>query len=162
LQRLFRHALDPAFGGRLAFLEDYDLHVARLLVQGCDVWLGTPRHGAPALIGGIQAAVNGAPHLGSRDAWWTGGWTGRNGWIIEGGTGAESLTRDGADARATYELLESVIVPAFYERERGGIPERWLPLVKEAIVSAVPRFCARRMVKAFAEGLYFQSSAHGL
>ena len=83
LQRLFRHALDPAFGGRLAFLEDYDLHVARLLVQGCDVWLGTPRRGAPALIGGIQAAVNGAPHLGSRDAWWPGGWTGHNGWIIE-------------------------------------------------------------------------------
>jgi len=157
LQRLFRHALDPAFGGRLAFLEDYDLHVARLLVQGCDVWLGTPRRGAPALIGGIQAAVNGAPHLGTRDAWWTDGWTGRNGWIIEGS--GDPASRDVADARAVYQLLEDVIVPAFYDRERGGIPERWLPLVKEAIVSAVPRFCARRMVKAFAEGLYFQASA---
>ena len=156
LQRLFRHALDPAFGGRLAFLEDYDLHVARLLVQGCDVWLGTPRRGAPALIGGIQAAVNGAPHIGTRDAWWSDGWTGRNGWIIEGG--GDSASREVADARATYELLEDVIVPAFYERERGGIPERWLPLVKESMVSAVPRFCARRMVKAFAEGLYVPPS----
>ena len=113
----------------------------------------------PALIGGIQAAVNGAPHLGTRDAWWADGWTGRNGWVIEAGSGGESPSRDAADARATYQLLEDVIVPAFYERERGGIPEQWLPLIKDAIVSAVPRFCARRMVKAFAEELYVQPSS---
>jgi glycogen phosphorylase len=161
LQRLFRHALDPAFGGRLAFLEDYDLHVARLLVQGCDVWLGTPRRSAPALIGGIQAAVNGAPHLGIRDAWWPDGWTGRNGWVVDGGTSGDAAARDAADARALYQLLEDRIVPAFYERERDGLPQRWLPIVKEAIVSSVPRFCARRMVKALAEGLYLQPSPNG-
>jgi starch phosphorylase len=154
LQRLFRHALDPAFGGRVAFLEDYDLHVARLLVQGCDVWLGTPRRGAPALIGGIQAAINGAPHLGTRDAWWRDGWTGHNGWIIDAAAGGEPAVREAAEARAIYQLLENRIVPAFYDRERGGVPQRWLSMVKAAIVSAVPRFCARRMMKAFADGLY--------
>ena len=113
----------------------------------------TPRRGAPALIGGIQAAVNGAPHLGTRDAWWPEGWTGHNGWIIEAGTG-EPAAREAAEARAIYQLLENRIVPAFYDRERGGVPQHWLPIVKAAIVSAVPRLCARRMMKAFADGLY--------
>ena len=154
LQRLFRHALDPAFGGRLAFLEDYDLHVARLLVQGCDAWLGTTRRGGPVLIGGIQAAVNGAPHLGTPDAWWTDGWTGRNGWVIDPGRTGEAVTRESADARAVYRLLEDDVVPAFYERDRGGVPPAWLTLIQEAIISSVPRFCARRMVKDFVEVLY--------
>lgn len=150
LQRVFRQALDPAFGGRIAFLEDYDLHVARLMVQGCDVWLSTPRRGTPASIGALKAAVNGAPHLGTPDAWWAGGCSGGNGWMIDGGHGRDAAAQDTTDARVLYALLEDQIVPAFYDRSRGGIPPKWVALMKCAIETTVPRFCARRAVKALA------------
>jgi starch phosphorylase len=154
LQRVFRQALDPAFGGRIAFLEDYDLHVARLLVQGCDVWLSTPRRGWPTSIGGLKAAVNGVPHLATPDAWWAGGHTGANGWVIDGGRATDPAAQDAADALELYRLLEAEIVPAFYDRDRSGVPVRWTSLVKATIASTLPRFCARRAVKAFAETVY--------
>jgi starch phosphorylase len=154
LQRVFRRALDPMFGGRLAFLEDYDLHVARLLVQGCDVWLSTPRRGSPTSIGGLKAAVNGVPHLATPDAWGADGCSGQNGWVIDGGRAGDPAAQDAADARALYSLLEETIVPAFYDRDRTAIPLRWTAIMKESIASAVPRFCARRAVKAFAGAAY--------
>jgi glycogen phosphorylase len=153
LQRVFRHALDPTFGGRVAFLENYDLHAGRLLVQGCDVWLSTPRRGCPSSIGGLQAAVNGVPHLATADGWWANGWTGDNGWLIEG-RGRDAAAEDAADAHALYRLLEDEIVPAFYERGREGLPERWTGIMKASIATTLPRFCARRTVKAFAESAY--------
>jgi glycogen phosphorylase len=153
LQRVFRHALDPAFGGRVAFVENYDLHAGRLLVQGCDVWLSTPRRGCPASVGGLRAAVNGVPHLATPDGWWAGGWTGDNGWMIEG-RGADASSLDTSDALAIYRLLEEQIVPAFYDRGRDRVPERWTAIMKASIASALPRFCARRSVKVFAGGAY--------
>jgi starch phosphorylase len=154
LQRVFRHALDPLFGGRIAFLEDYDLHVARLLVQGCDVWLSTPRRGSPTSIGGLKAAVNGVAHLATPDAWGADGYSGNNGWLIDGGRAGDPRAQDAADARALYSLLEDVIVPAFYERDRTAIPVRWTAIMKESIAASLPRFCARRGVKAFADAAY--------
>jgi starch phosphorylase len=154
LQRVFRHALDPAFGGRVAFVEDYDLHVARLLVQGCDVWLSTPRRGCPTSIGGIKAAVNGVPQLATADAWWAGGCTGDNGWVIDGGQARDAAAQDAADAKALYRILEEEIVPAFYERNRAGVPSGWTAVMKQAIATTLPRFCARQTVKAFADAAY--------
>lgn len=156
LQRVFRHAVDPAFGGRIAFLEDYDLHVARLLVQGCDVWLSTPRRGSPISIGGLKAAVNGVAHLATPDAWGADGCSGSNGWLIDGGRAGDPRAQDAADARALYSLLEDAIVPAFYERDRTAVPARWTAIMKESIASSLPRFCARRAVKAFADAAYRQ------
>jgi glycogen phosphorylase len=154
LQRVFRHAVDPVFGGRIAFLEDYDLHVARLLVQGCDVWLSTPRRGSPTSIGGLKAAVNGVPHLATPDAWGADGCSGQNGWLVDGGRAGDPRAQDAADARALYSLLEDTIVPAFYERDRSGIPVRWTAIMKESIAASLPRFSARRAVKAFAAAAY--------
>jgi starch phosphorylase len=154
LQRVFRHAVDPMFGGRIAFLEDYDLHVARLLVQGCDVWLSTPRRGSPTSIGGLKAAVNGVPHLATPDGWGADGCSGQNGWLIDGGRAGDPRAQDAADARALYSLLEDTIVPAFYERDRSAIPVRWTAIMKESIAASLPRFCARRAVKAFAGAAY--------
>jgi starch phosphorylase len=162
LQRVFRNALDPAFGGRVAFIEDYDLHVARLLVQGCDVWLSTPGHGSPTSVGGIKAAVNGVPHLATADAWWVDGCSGDNGWVIDGGRTEDAVAQDLADSRALYRLLEEQIVPMFYERDRAGVPGRWTAVVKEAIVTTLPRFCARRAVKAFAEVAYLPAAGSGV
>jgi starch phosphorylase len=156
LQQVYRRAVDPMFGGRIAFVDDYDLHVAHFLVQGCDVWLNNPRKPLEASgTSGMKASINGVPHLSIGDGWWAEGFTGANGWLIEGrpqGTDAEVI--DAADADALYELLERDVVPTFYDRDAQGIPRRWLATVRQAILTVSPRFCARRMVKEYAEEMY--------
>ena len=94
LQRVYRRALDPQFGGRVAFVDDYDLHVAHFLVQGCDVWLNNPRKPLEASgTSGMKAAINGVPHLSIGDGWWAEGFTGANGWVIDGGVAGDNPTR---------------------------------------------------------------------
>src|ERR671919_574799 len=156
LQNIFSYAIDPAFGGHIAFVEDYDLHVAHFLVQGCDVWLNTPRRPFEASgTSGMKAAINGALHLSTGDGWWAEGHTGSNGWLIDGGFAADDPAAvDAADAEALYRLLEEEVVPAFYDRDVNKVPRRWLQLVKEAIRTTMPRFSARRMVKQYAEWMY--------
>ncbi len=156
LQRVYRRALDPMFGGRVAFVDDYDLHVAHFLVQGCDVWLNNPRKPFEASgTSGMKAALNGVPHLSIGDGWWAEGFTGTNGWLIDGGGDPGNPDAvDAADADALYRLLENEVVPAFYDRDASGVPHRWLATVKEAIRSVAPRFSARRMVKEYAERMY--------
>src|SRR4051794_2492504 len=159
LQHVYRRALDPQFGGRIAFVDDYDLHVAHFLVQGCDVWLNNPRKPMEASgTSGMKAAMNGVPHLSIGDGWWAEGFTGANGWVIDGGAAANNAdstdAADAADAEALYRLLEEEVVPAFYDRDRSGVPHRWLATVKEAIRTVGPRFSARRMVKEYAQRMY--------
>jgi starch phosphorylase len=156
LQNIFSRAIDPVFGGRIAFVEDYDLHVAHFLVQGCDVWLNTPRKPFEASgTSGMKASINGALHLSTGDGWWAEGHTGSNGWLIDGGVAADDpAVVDAADAEALYRLLENEVVPAFYDRDANKVPRRWLQMVKEAIRTTMPRFSARRMVKQYAEWMY--------
>ena len=156
LQRVYRRALDPLFAGRVAFVDDYDMHVAHFLVQGCDVWLNTPRKPYEASgTSGMKAAVNGVPHLSIGDGWWAEGFTGNNGWVIDGGAPSDNPdATDGADANALYRLLEEEVVPAYYDRDARGISRRWMAVVKEAIRTVAPRFCARRMVKEYGERMY--------
>ncbi len=156
LQQVFRRASDPAFGGRIAFVDDYDLHVAHFLVQGCDVWLNNPRKPLEASgTSGMKAAINGVPHLSIGDGWWAEGFTGTNGWLIEGPPSSEDPgTVDAADANALYTLLEEHIVPAFFDRDAHDVPHRWMRVVKESVRTVVPRFCARRMVKQYVEQMY--------
>jgi starch phosphorylase len=155
LQRVYKRALDPMFGGRVAFVDDYDLHVAHYLVQGCDVWLNTPRKPLEASgTSGMKAALNGVPHLSIADGWWAEGYNGTNGWVINGERTGDDDAVDAADADALYRLLAEEVVPAFYDRDAAGIPHRWLATVKEAIRSVAPRFSARRMVKEYVERMY--------
>jgi len=155
LQRVYHRAVDPAFGGRVAFVDDYDLHVAHFLVQGCDVWLNNPRKPLEASgTSGMKASVNGVPHLSIGDGWWAEGYTGQNGWLIDAGSAGDDAEQDARDAGALYRLLEEQVVPAFYERDANGIPRRWTAVVKEAIRTVTPRFCARRMLKEYAERMY--------
>jgi starch phosphorylase len=158
LQRVFKHALDPKFGGRLAFIDDYDMHVAHYLVQGCDVWLNNPRKPLEASgTSGMKASLNGVPHLSIGDGWWAEGYNGRNGWLIESQANPDDHAAiDAADANALYELLENEVVPAFYDRDRGGrgLPRRWIAIVREAMRSNVPRFSTRRMVKQYVTEMY--------
>ena len=163
LQRVYKRALDPLFGGRVAFVDDYDLHVAHFLVQGCDVWLNNPRKPLEASgTSGMKAALNGVPHLSIPDGWWAEGYNGSNGWVIDGGlTGGDYEAVDAADANALYQLLEEQVVPAYYERDSTNVPRRWIATVKEAIRSVAPRFSARRMIKEYAELRYVPALERG-
>jgi glycogen phosphorylase len=156
LQRVYKRALDPLFGGRVAFIDDYDLHVAHFMVQGCDVWLNNPRKPNEASgTSGMKAASNGVPHLSIGDGWWAEGFDGTNGWTIDGGvSGDDQDAVDAADAEALYRLLEEEVVPAYYERDSAGVPHRWMTVVKQAIRTVAPRFAARRMVKEYVERMY--------
>ena len=111
LQRVYKRALDPLFGGRIAFVDDYDLHVAHFLVQGCDVWLNNPRKPLEASgTSGMKAAINGVPHLSIGDGWWAEGFTGANGWVIDGGAAQDNYDAvDAADAASLYRLLEEEV-----------------------------------------------------
>jgi starch phosphorylase len=154
LQQVYRRAIDPAFGGRVAFVDDYDLHVAHFLVQGCDVWLNNPRKPLEASgTSGMKASLNGVPHFSIGDGWWAEGYTRENGWLIDAGSAGDSDAQDAADANKIYELLEREIVPTFFDRE-NGIPRRWLAIVRQAIATVAPRFSARRMVKDYVETMY--------
>ena len=156
LQKIYNLAKDPSTGGRIAFIEDYDMQVARYAVQGVDVWLNTPRRPYEASgTSGQKVALNGIPNLSVLDGWWAEGYNGANGWTI---TPAEwyddPAAQDAADAEALYELLEDEVVPLFYERDGDNVPRDWVRLMKEAIRTAVPTFCTRRMVKEYTEKFY--------
>lgn len=156
LQTVFRHTLDPKFAGRIAFIDDYDLHVGHLLVQGCDVWLNTPRRPLEASgTSGMKASMNGVLQLSIADGWWAEGFDGANGWqIVSESTSGGQDAVDAADAEALYHLLENEVVPAYYERDGQGIPQRWVRMIKQAMVTITPRFSARRMLKDYTERAY--------
>jgi glucan phosphorylase len=137
LHQLFSRAIDPVFGGRIAFLEDYDLHASRLLVQGCDLWISAPGDPAAPSLGALKAGINGVP-------------------VIEIPGGVPGA----AAARSLYRRLEEAIVPMFYDRDRRGIPVEWVGRVRDTLRDAIPRACARGAVKAAAERLYNRSVPH--
>jgi starch phosphorylase len=156
LQGVYRRAVDQSFGGRIAFVDDYDLHVAHYLVQGCDVWLNNPRKPLEASgTSGMKASINGTPHLSIGDGWWAEGFTGENGWtILPDAAHHDPGAQDAADADALYRLLEEEIVPTFYARDDQDVPRRWVAIVKQAIRTVAPRFSTRRMVKEYVERMY--------
>jgi starch phosphorylase len=166
LQGVYRRALDPTFNGRIAFVDDYDLHVAHYFVQGCDVWMNNPRKPLEASgTSGMKASANGVPHLSIGDGWWAEGFTGANGWLIDPETQhVDQASQDAADADALYRLIEQEIVPAFYDRDEADVPRRWVSRVKHAIVSVAPRFSTQRMVKEYVDRMYRPAlswAAHG-
>jgi glycogen phosphorylase len=156
IQGIFNAAKNPEFGGRIAFVEDYDMHMARYLVHGADVWLNTPQplHEASGT-SGQKAALNGVPNLSVLDGWWQEGYNGNNGWAIH--SNAETIdsgAQDKADAEELYRLLEEKIIPLYYDRDINGIPHSWIQIVKESIRSNAPLFSARRMAKDYTEQMY--------
>ena len=122
LQQVYKRATDPMFAGRVAFVDDYDLHVAHFLVQGCDVWLNNPRKPLEASgTSGMKASINGVPQVSIADGWWAEGYTGQNGWLIESHPESGDYDAvDAADAEALYQILEREVVPTFYDRDRTG------------------------------------------
>lgn len=157
IQEIFNAAKNPEFGGRIAFVEDYDMHMARYLVHGADVWLNTPQlHHEASGTSGQKAALNGVPHLSVLDGWWREGYNGKNGWAIHSNSEISPAEQDKADAEELYQLLEQSIIPLYYDRDMSGIPHGWLQVVKETIRSNAPMFSARRMVKEYTQQMYLQ------
>jgi len=159
LHQVYTLAADREFQGRIAFVEDYDMHIARFLTQGVDVWLNNPRRLQEACgTSGMKASMNGIPQVSVRDGWWDEGYNGANGWSINGGPEFADKEQDSVDAEAIYRLLEEKIVPLFYERTREGVPHGWIRVVKEAFRTVVPYFCSRRMLKEYTEKMYIPAS----
>jgi starch phosphorylase len=156
LQSVHTMARDRAFQGRIAFLEDYDMRLARYLAQGVDVWLNTPRRLREASgTSGMKAALNGVLNLSVLDGWWPEGFNGSNGWSIGDMTPkASNAEEDRLDAESLYRILENEVVPLYYERDRNILPLEWISMVKQSIRSIVPLFNARRMLKEYCEQMY--------
>jgi len=155
LQNVYQYTRDDRFEGRIAFVEDYGMHLAHLLVQGVDVWMNMPRVPLEASgTSGMKAALNGVPQLSTIDGWWEEGFEGNNGWAI-----APEIDDDSGDrtVEALYDLLENDLVPRYYERSAADIPVAWLTTMKHAIRVAGQHFTARRMVEQYARGFYAPS-----
>jgi starch phosphorylase len=163
IRRLVHFASDPEVRGRFAFIEDYDMEVARVLVQGCDVWLNNPRRPLEACgTSGMKAALNGALNCSVLDGWWDECFDGANGWAIGSRDTSDDLDyQDRADARALYDVFEREIVPRFYDRSEGPIPRRWLERVKASMLSLSPFVSAARMVRDYVENLYEPAAVRG-
>ena len=156
IREIVQFSRDPQVRHRIAFVEDYDIAVARVLYQGSDVWLNTPRRPMEASgTSGEKAALNGSLNCSILDGWWAEMFDGENGWAI---SSAESYTnlerRDQVEADNLFELLERQIVPLFYDRFEGRVPRRWVRRVKASLRSLGPRVIASRMVKDYVETMY--------
>lgn len=156
IQEIYNYAKSHEMGGRICFVEDYDMHVARYMKQGVDLWLNNPRRPREASgTSGMKASLNGVPNLSVLDGWWVEGYNGANGWVIGDDTEYDNEgAQDWADACSIYDLLEKQIVPLYYGRDRDNIPRGWVEVMKEAIKTNAPQFSMRRMLKDYANELY--------
>ena len=156
IQLVVEFAREPTAAGRVVFLEDYEMTLARRLVQGVDVWLNTPRRPFEASgTSGMKAALNGVLNCSILDGWWAEAYSPACGFAI-GGPDVESgeAEQDEADAEALYSVLEQQVLPAYYERDEGGLPQRWIALMRESIAELGPRFGTARMAAEYVERLY--------
>jgi starch phosphorylase len=157
LQSIYRYTRDPAFEGRIAFVEDYDMHIAHLLVQGVDLWLNLPRipHEASGT-SGMKAALNGVPQLSTLDGWWQEGYDGLGGWAIP--PQPEGQDSDAEDVDAFYRLLEEQVVPLFYTRDSRGVPLGWVERMRHSLRLGGRRFTARRMLADYVQEYYLPAA----
>lgn len=166
IRQVYGAASDDKLGGRVAFIEDYDMHIAQFLVRGVDIWLNNPLAPQEASgTSGEKAALNGIPNLSIADGWWSEAYNGKNGWIVPPSHPEMSAEdqygydeRDERDANAIYDLLAQEIVPLFYERDANGTPHGWLQVMKATLTSVPHYFSTRRMVKEYIERLYLPAA----
>ena len=148
------------FRGKLVFLEDYDIEMARALVQGCDVWLNTPRRPQEASgTSGQKVPINGGINVSILDGWWAEGFRGDNGWAIgDGQAEPDTAAQDGADAGSLYRVLGDEVMPRFFERDEHGLPHRWIETMKASVESVLAPFSAHRMVRDYVLSSYLPAA----
>jgi starch phosphorylase len=142
--------------GHLVFLENYDMHVARQMVAGCDVWLNNPRRPLEASgTSGMKAGCHGCLNLSILDGWWREGYDGTNGFAIGEDAHADSVeAQDRIDSANLYKVLTQEVIPLFFQRDEQGIPRQWLQRVRRAMATLVPQFTTDRMVKEYTQKYY--------
>lgn len=157
IQELVRFADDPRVRHRIVFLPDYGMAMAQKLYPGCDVWLNNPLRPLEACgTSGMKAALNGCLNLSVLDGWWDEWFQPDFGWAIPtaDGTATDDDRRDDLEAAALYDLLEQRVAPRFYERGQGGLPDRWIEMVRQTLTLLGPKVLAGRMVREYVERLY--------
>ncbi|MCJ7623708.1 MAG: alpha-glucan family phosphorylase [Anaerolineaceae bacterium] len=164
IQQIYRAVKDSRTAGRMVFLEDYDMNIARYLVQGVDVWLNTPRQPNEASgTSGMKAALNGVLNLSITDGWWREGYNGENGWKIGSDIEYEDANeQDTADAESLYDLLENEIAPLYYKNRYSiNPPTDWISRMKDSIRTLAPQFSTKRMVKEYLQEFYLPALNDG-
>ncbi len=156
IRQMVQFAHEPSVRHRIAFIEDYDIAVARTLLQGCDVWLNNPRRPMEASgTSGQKAALNGGLNCSVLDGWWDEMFDGKNGWQI---ASAESYgdvqRRDEVEANSLFEILERQVVPLYYDRSGDRFPRAWVARIKDSLSSLGPRVQASRMVRDYVRQMY--------
>jgi starch phosphorylase len=161
IQQMVQYSDTPDVRRRIVFLPDYDMAMARTLVQGCDVWLNNPLRPLEACgTSGMKAALNGALNLSVRDGWWDEWYDGGNGWEIPSADGvADVARRDELEAQALYELLAKSVAPLFYERDADDLPQGWVERIRHTLRSLGPKVQAERMVREYVTALYVPAAA---
>ena len=159
IQEIVRFADDPEVRHRIVFLPNYDIAMAQPLYPGCDVWLNNPLRPYEACgTSGMKAALNGALNLSILDGWWDEWYDGNNGWAIPSADGiADENARDDIEANALYDLIEHEVAPRFYDtvsQGGGGLPIRWIEMVRHTLKSLGPKVLSSRMVRDYVQQLY--------
>ncbi len=148
-------SMSADFFGRVIFVEDYDMALARLLVAGVDVWLNNPISPLEASgTSGIKAAINGTLNLSVLDGWWAEGFDGENGWAVVAADNGNEQERDREDAQTLYELLEDEVIPLYYSRNEQGFSPGWVAKSKRSMATIIPHFNMRPVLENYVAGLY--------
>ena len=155
VQHLFTFKWAPEIGGRVVYLDDYDLSSAARMVRGCDVWLNLPRPPLEASgTSGMKSAANGGLQLSVLDGWWAEGYDGKNGWALPGEEDPDHGAQDTRDGTELHRLLDEEVSREFYERDEAGLPRAWLARVRASLKTNGPAFSATRMVRDYIEQFY--------
>jgi len=158
LRKVINLTHEHPFFGKVVFVENYDMNVARYMISGCDVWLNTPRQPLEASgTSGQKIAINGGLHLSILDGWWNEAYNTKNGFAI-GDRNISKLTPeevDKRDADSLYQVLNKEVIPLFYQRDKDGIPRKWIEKIRNAMRTIVPFFNTHRMVNEYAKKYYF-------
>jgi len=146
----------PEFLGKIIFIEDYDIYLAKKLVQGVDIWLNTPTRPQEASgTSGMKAVMNGALHFSVLDGWWVEGYRQNAGWALPKESVYENHElQNELDSQMIYTILENDIVPLFYNRDRNNIPNAWIEFIKKSIAEIAPQFTTKRMIDDYKEKYY--------
>ncbi|RUA18278.1 MAG: alpha-glucan phosphorylase [Clostridia bacterium] len=156
IKQIHQLSKEPGFYGKIIFIENYDMNIARRMVQCVDLWLNNPRRPNEASgTSGQKAALNAIPNFSVRDGWWAEGYTGENGWVIgDERAYKDEETQDEADAQTLYNTLEKEILPAYFNIDEEGTPQAWIKRMKASVQYCAPRFSMSRQVKDYMEQLY--------
>lgn len=156
VRQIYNIAFHSDLRGHIFFVEDYDIRIARHMVQGVEVWLNTPRRPREASgTSGMKAAMNGAPNLSISDGWWPEAANGKNGWTISDGRHFDNEDmQDYEDSSSFYHIMENQVVPAYYGNRQKGVPADWVAMMKEAMATIIPEFSAARMLRDYTRDAY--------